>query len=159
MSTEPSRDVSLVCSMCFVSPFYWRGFGLPRSERQGQRRHHLLFLGRLVSSSLYHGLTRTGDIGTRNGRLVCFPSKPRSMFGDRTNFGFPGPNASRNRGTPFSNLGIPIRHTPADVNLSPAPLVVIMVDFPYVYVPGFYMLLRYILKTYTRVREIRQKPL
>ena len=81
------------------------------------------------------------------------------MFGDRTNCGFPGPNASRNRVTPCSSLGIPIRHTPADVNLSPTPLVVIMVDFPYVYVPGFYMLLRYILKTYTRVREIWQKLL
>ena len=81
------------------------------------------------------------------------------MFGNRTDFIFPGPNASRNSVTPFSILGIPIRHTPVDVNLSPAPPVVIMVDFPYVYVPGFYVLLRYILKTYTRVREIRQKPL
>ena len=106
----------------------------------------------------YHGLTRIGDIGTRNSRLACFPSKPRSMFGGRTDSSFPGPNASRNRVTPFSSLGIPIRHTPVDVNLSPAPPVVIMVDFPYVYVPGFYVLLRY-MKTYTRVREIWQKLL
>ena len=91
--------------------------------------------------------------------IGMFPLQPRSMFGDRTDFSFPGPNASRNRVTPFSILEIPIRHTPADVNLSSAPLVVVMIDFPYVYVHGFYVLLRYILKTYTRVREIRQKPL